>query len=316
MPDQYTKIPEEEIVQLVRNAGARIILVGLGAPGGAIQAFMERLRDIENLKYAAIIGSDREEVWQAYRCLDALDWFHEENRRASLELRREAAEPTGGVVLFDDTWTVAYSPTPIEIRRPASAADESVNGIIYPGGPESFLRTFAGPPEPDPEEFRTKLLEGIIRKIADSASKKIARKVIRLLQKMPAGNSGDDSGLKSQWEELVVQVQGEQSILWEFYDETVDSYCDEFFSELPQHERDAIWIQTDTGSDESEDIPHFASGDLKELSSELWAGTAGVSIFSYDKAEIAAHLKQYVYEEAGRWNNKRILDYLDRQVLD
>lgn len=45
--------------------------------------------------------------------------------------------------------------------------------------------------------------------------------VVAVLRAIQAVDVGDDSGLRSTWEEICVQIQGELSIAWGAYDETV-----------------------------------------------------------------------------------------------
>jgi hypothetical protein len=61
----------------------------------------------------------------------------------------------------------------------------------------------------------------IVREVANQASRRIARKVTAVLQRMKDTLSGDDSGLETTWDEICVQVQYEESVLWDIYDTTV-----------------------------------------------------------------------------------------------
>ena len=54
----------------------------------------------------------------------------------------------------------------------------------------------------------------ILSKIAAKKAKQVARKAISDLHKFDDTLSGDDSGLKNVWDEICVQVQGEQSSHW------------------------------------------------------------------------------------------------------
>jgi hypothetical protein len=58
---------------------------------------------------------------------------------------------------------------------------------------------------------------GIVRAVAQKAAQRIAHKVIAELQLMTDKLSGDDSELETTWDEICVQVQGEESIFWECY---------------------------------------------------------------------------------------------------
>ena len=54
----------------------------------------------------------------------------------------------------------------------------------------------------------------IVRRLAEQVCQRITRRVIRSLRELVDGlQSGDDSGLTNAWEEICVQVQGEQSVI-------------------------------------------------------------------------------------------------------
>lgn len=83
----------------------------------------------------------------------------------------------------------------------------------------------------------------IVRAVAQEAARRITRKVIADLQDMKDTMSGDDSGLKTTWDEICVQVQDRESWFWDAYDHTVRSTVGVYVAELPKHERDALWLQ-------------------------------------------------------------------------
>ena len=60
---------------------------------------------------------------------------------------------------------------------------------------------------------------------AKQLSDKLIKESIAALEQMDANEmlSGDDSGLKNVWEEICVQVQGEESVFWDAYVETIES---------------------------------------------------------------------------------------------
>ena len=135
----------------------------------------------------------------------------------------------------------------------------------------------------------------IVRTIADLAAKRISRKAIPELQKMDETLAGDDSELASVWNAICVQVQYEQSIYWDAYDDTVRTILARHLDELAKHEREAIWLQTEAAAD----------WDRKEPEER--------DPYPVCDDEIAEYLaKEYVYAEAGRWSNARIRAFLDR----
>jgi hypothetical protein len=65
---------------------------------------------------------------------------------------------------------------------------------------------------------------GIVKKVAAQAAERVSRRTISALQKRTETTSGDDSGFKTVWDEVCVQVQYERSFYWDAYDETVRTF--------------------------------------------------------------------------------------------
>lgn len=138
----------------------------------------------------------------------------------------------------------------------------------------------------------------IVAEFARLAVRRITRKVIADLQRMELTLSGDDSELKTTWDEICAQVQYEQFFAWDAYDETVRTLVGGYVSDLPTHEREAIWLQTDPGSD----------WDCEEPESRKPYPVTNDDIVDYITTE-------QVYAEAGKWSNERIRAYLDRSSM-
>lgn len=135
----------------------------------------------------------------------------------------------------------------------------------------------------------------IVKELAEYVCRRLTRKVISALKAMDnALLSGEDSGLRNTWEEICVQVQHEESIYWETYDETVRGFVLGEVAELPAYQREAVWLQTEEGWDWD------TEGDQERESCPVNAE----NIVQY-------LLDQYIYVEAGRWTNRRIRRYLD-----
>jgi len=122
--------------------------------------------------------------------------------------------------------------------------------------------------------------------------------MIDSLKKMKdALHSGNGSGLENTWDEICVQVQYEQSIYWDAYDSTVWQMVEAEVEKLSPHEREVIWLQTPEadrwGFDEESEHDHYP-------------------VFNDDIVRYV--VKEHIYHEAGRWNNQRIREYLDRAV--
>jgi hypothetical protein len=139
----------------------------------------------------------------------------------------------------------------------------------------------------------------IIREVADKAARQITRKVISTLQKMTDTLSGDDSQLETAWDEICAQIQGQLSLHWDVYDETVRGIVRRQLASLGKHEREAIWLQTPPGiawsceEKETSQAPPIVDGHLID-----W------------------ETNEYVYTEAANWSNARIRTHLEQSSME
>jgi len=138
-------------------------------------------------------------------------------------------------------------------------------------------------------------LGSIVREVASSACARMTRRIIKRLREMDdAMMSGDDSGLKNSWEEVCVQVQGEQFYCWDVYEETICHCLRDEVNGLPLHERQSVWLQTENGM-EWLDLEEESSGRVP-----------------YSEADLVQYvLDEYVLPAAGDYSNPRIRQYLD-----
>jgi hypothetical protein len=136
----------------------------------------------------------------------------------------------------------------------------------------------------------------IVHAFAMETCERITRKTICALQRMDyCLMAADDSGLTSTWDEVCVQIQGEESGAWEEYERTIQDSLTAEFGKLTAHEQDAIWLQTDEGENWSyEDADHRGSApDPTDDSVEFL-------------------MRKFLYSKAADWTNKRISQYLER----
>jgi hypothetical protein len=153
----------------------------------------------------------------------------------------------------------------------------------------------------------------IVSQLADHASKRACRYVIRQMRSIEAGLSGDDSGLKDAWDEVCVQVQFEQSFEWEAYEATLCQFIQAHLRTLPEYWREAIWLQTEAGSDwlcERDDAADEPGTSARP--SPKWNDSPPVELS--DLVEYVC--REYVLDAAGRWPNRRIREYLDVGEID
>ena len=85
----------------------------------------------------------------------------------------------------------------------------------------------------------------LTRQIAQDAARRVAERTVRHLNKLPGGLSGDDSGLRTAWEEFCVQVQAEESFFWEAYVETVKQTISGALRNVRYLELVALWLASD-----------------------------------------------------------------------
>ena len=107
-------------------------------------------------------------------------------------------------------------------------------------------------PHPSDSTGQLRYLEAyriVVAAIASTCAERIKRRALRILRGQKAMLSGDDSGLKTIWQEYCAQVQGEQSYFWDTYVEHVEMAIFSATAGLPAHELRALWLQTDESDD-------------------------------------------------------------------
>ena len=138
----------------------------------------------------------------------------------------------------------------------------------------------------------------IVREVAEKAARRITRKVVATLQQMKDTLSGDDSELKTTWDEICAQVRLETSTFWDAYDDTVRAIVEAQLAKLSDHEREAIWLQTDAGIDwsceemDEGNVPPICDADIVD-----WV------------------TNEHVYGEAANWSNARIRAFIERSTV-
>jgi hypothetical protein len=137
----------------------------------------------------------------------------------------------------------------------------------------------------------------IIASISEHECKRIARKVVRALQGMTEGmQSGDDSGLANLWDEVCVQVQGQLSIMWDYYEDIMLQMIEKQVHLLSVELTKAIWLQTDNGFDWDSD---------EDESSDM----------EYSEYDIVDHiLSQFVLTLAADPKNLRIEKFINKDL--
>lgn len=132
-------------------------------------------------------------------------------------------------------------------------------------------------------------------KTGEHAAGRLVRRAIRELSATEAsGLAGDDSVLRTLWDEICVQVQGEHSVSWWAFEEGVRGVLGTLLRDANEATLRALWLATPEGEDwiwdappEEGTVPYLAD-DITEL---LW---------------------QRLYGAAADCDNERIRSYLDR----
>ena len=137
----------------------------------------------------------------------------------------------------------------------------------------------------------------VVSQLAAQVAKRLTRKVITQLQRLKDVQSGDDSKLQNVWDEICVQMQTEQSLSWDAYDDTARSLVAACLKTLPTHEQQALWLQTEEGS-------NWSLEDEEERE----------QFPVCDENTVEYLLNDHIYPAAGRWSNARIQAYINREA--
>jgi hypothetical protein len=135
----------------------------------------------------------------------------------------------------------------------------------------------------------------IVKALASEVAGRITRRCMAELRKLDGLYQGDSTVLRNFWEELCVQIQYDQSVLWDAYDDCIQEMVRVQVQNLPRHEREALWLQSDAGCDWLFD---------DESEREAYRVTLD---------DVVEHLKsKHLYAAAGSWTNPRIRTYIER----
>lgn len=140
---------------------------------------------------------------------------------------------------------------------------------------------------------------GVARESGEVLACKIARSTIRALQSMPSTLSGDDSALLTVWNEICVQLQGDESFYWESYVEIIETCVEERLQGLRRYELEALWLLTP----EADEWECMEQGER--------------DVYPVFEGDVVRYLVETrVFPSACDWSNASIRGYLDRQYDD
>jgi hypothetical protein len=129
----------------------------------------------------------------------------------------------------------------------------------------------------------------LVWRLAHRATEKIVLRIIRQLQAVATASWGLRH-LRTAWDDICIQVRGEESVSWYAYLEEIDRRIEWEFNELPEIERTAIWLQTDEGARWSTDTDSGESDDKPP-------------VFA---ADVLDHVRREVLSKAEDWTNSAI----------
>jgi hypothetical protein len=128
----------------------------------------------------------------------------------------------------------------------------------------------------------------ILSAIADGECRKICRQTIRRLQEMDAANISD---LENAWNEVCVQVQGQESVFWDTYVDSAVAATIDVVRRVDGELRKAIWLQTENGQqyqpEGAEEVPDYED----DIAEYIW--------------------REYLLRAASDWTNARIRQHLE-----
>ena len=134
--------------------------------------------------------------------------------------------------------------------------------------------------------------------LAEEATTGLARLAIRDLKRLREGHlqSGSDSGLRDVWDEVCVQVQHQESVMWSAYESVMYGVIERRAANASRLQLHAIWLMTHAGEEWLYEV-------------EAQGGTAYE--LSYCLEDVVEYLLQHVLGCAADWSNPRIRRYLE-----
>jgi hypothetical protein len=103
------------------------------------------------------------------------------------------------------------------------------------------------------------------------------------------------------WDEVCAQVQHEESVYWDAYNDTMRAVIRAFVAALSKPEKQAAWLQTNRGIDWSDEIDKPDHGDEPD----------DVPVDIDDLVELVL---QRIHNRAANWSNARIRAFLERST--
>ncbi len=114
---------------------------------------------------------------------------------------------------------------------------------------------------------------------------KLAGRVMWQCQRMPDSLSGNDTDLRTVWDHVCVQMQGQHSIFWDAYENVLRQLIEAQLYKLSENLRKLIWFESNAGTSREDDA-------------------------EYNEQDVIDHiLDRYVLSKAVDYTNHRIERY-------
>lgn len=131
-------------------------------------------------------------------------------------------------------------------------------------------------PEPNQDERELRTLR-LVKSVYDD----LTRKVIARIKALPkeACRGGDDEVFADVWEDFKDQVQNQQSVIFEMYEDLVRAQCALVLAGLDQPTRGLLWVWSDDAFEWDEDDLEIPYGDPVDeaLENELFRRVSGAA---------------------------------------
>ena len=215
--------------------------------------------------------------------------------RLELEIVMAAERVVGAMSTRPTDATWSYSEALASVGSPPDTLRHPTDTDEH----ESIARLARLESECSSAQWRVDSLVQMMRIRGESVLERCTREVVRGLRSLTESTiSGSESGLANVWEEVCVQVQGEESVLWDAYLDTIEQFASGFVSDLPDDERLCLWLRTPAGE-------AWSAGD------DIRNGE-GVPILESDCDAI---ISERVLTKAADWTNVRIRRYIERSMI-
>lgn len=159
MTAAFTSASDTQIIDLIRRAKRRLVVIAPAFSSAVAAALATRMDDIPDLSLSLIFDADPEVYRMGYGEVDALEIIRSAAARSSFRLREQEGVRIGLVVSDDDT--MIYSPVSHNIEAGSTSADKP-NAILLGGVIADAISEKAGVPDeegnaPIPEIGRNSL---------------------------------------------------------------------------------------------------------------------------------------------------------------